>query len=173
MRPPVQKAVMMHVSTRFLSLFGLPLIAVFAVSCAQSGGELPTSPSSRSVGPSATAVGPSASYDATGTWRFVTTLGNDTDTFTTDVTQLANGNLQFLDDDNQLITLERLSQGAGAVITYRLSNIGSDGGDCDLRSHGTVRLDTRTNTITARIRLKELGCSNERAGVFVTGTKLN
>src|SRR5262245_494675 len=100
----------MNLSTRFVTLFGLPLITVFAVSCAQPGALL-TAPSSLTGAPAAAAVGPSASYDATGTWRFVSTLdGEDPETLITDVTQLANGNLQFLDDDNQLVTLERLSQ---------------------------------------------------------------
>lgn len=163
----------MNVSTRFLRLSGLLPIIVFAVSCAQPEGVLPTSPSSLSVAPSAAAVGPGASYNATGTWRFVTTdvHGNGAETFDTYVTQDGNGNLSFLDEDGALVTLERL--GTGVIITYRLSNIGSEGGECDIRIQGTPRLDTRTNTLTAPIRLKELGCSNGRLGAFVTGTKVS
>ena len=154
-------------STRLL--FGLPLLAVFA-GCAQPD-VVPTSPTS--AGSSATAVGPSAGYDATGRWHFVTTVDGVVDEdFETDVTQHSNGNLSFLNDEDELVTLERLSQGTGAIITYRVFSIGSEGGDCDLRVKGTVRLDTTTNTITATARLKELGCSNTRLGVFVTGTKL-
>jgi hypothetical protein len=164
-------------STRFLPLFSLLLITVFGVSCAQPGagdGVLPTSPSSLSAGPSATAAGPGASYNASGMWRFVTTEadGNVDEIFDANVTQDVNGNLSFLDEEGTLITLERL--GTGVVITYRLSFIGNEGGEeCDIRIQGTVRLDTRTNTMTGNVRLKELGCSNGRLGVVVTGTKLS
>lgn len=165
----------LDLSTRFLPLFGLFLITVVAVSCAQPGagdGVLPTSPSSVSAGPSAAALGPGASYDASGTWRFDTTdaHGNVEDTFVTEVSQDGNGNLSFLDDDGAPVTLERL--GTGVIITYRLSLTGNEGGDCDIRIQGTARLDTRTNTITVKVRLKELGCSNGRQGLVVTGTKL-
>jgi hypothetical protein len=162
-------------STRFLPLFGLLLITVFGVSCAQPGagdGVLPTSPSSLSAGPSATAAGPGASYNASGMWRFVTADadGNVDEIFDTNVTQDVNGNLSFLDEEGTPITLERL--GTGVIITYRLSLIGN-GDECDLRIQGTVRLDTRANTMTGNVRLKELGCSNGREGVVVTGTKLS
>jgi hypothetical protein len=163
----------MNLSTRFLRLFALLPVAVFAVSCAQPETS-PTSPTSVSAAASAVAAGPSAAYDATGTWRFVSTLdGEDPDTLVTEVTQLANGDLQFLDEDDSVVRLVRLSQGSGAVITYRLANTGSEGGACDIRSQGTVLLDTRTNTVTAHIRLKELGCEHQTAGVLVTGTKIS
>lgn len=164
---------MMHLSTRFLPLFGLPLITVFAVSCAQPGagyGVLPTSPSSLSVGPSAAALGPGASYNASGMWRFVTAdvHGNVDDTFDTNVSQDGNGNLSFLDEDGFPITLERL--GTGVIITYRLSLTSEEEGCDDVRVQGTARLDTRTNTMTLPIRLK--GCS-DTLGFVVTGTKLS
>ena len=170
---------MMNLSTRFLPLLGLPLITVFAVSCTQSGfgdGVGPTSPSSLSVAPSAAALGPGDSYNANGRWRFVIAdvHGNVDETFDTDVKQdPTNGNLSFRDEDGFLITLERLSPGSGAIITYRLSFIGNEGEDCDIRIQGTARLDTRTNTLTIAVRLKELGCSNGRDGSVVTGTKLS
>ena len=167
---------MMDLSTRSLTLFGVLLITVLAVSCAQAGAGgagLPTSPSSLSGGPVTVALGPGASYDASGMWRFVTTdvHGNVEESFDTNVSQDANGNLSLVDDDGIPITLERL--GTGVIITYRVSFISDEGGDCDVQGKGTARLDTRTNTITVPLRLKELGCSNERLGVFVTGTKLS
>ena len=63
--------------------------------------------------------------------------------------------------------LERL--GKGVIITYRLSAILNEDGDCDVRVQATVRLDTRSDTITAPLRLKSL-CSIERQGLLVTGT---
>jgi hypothetical protein len=170
---------MMDLSTRFLPLFGLSLITVFAVSCAQPGagdGVLPMSPSSLSVGQSAAALGPGASYDASGPWSFVLTdvHGNVDDTFETNVSQDANGNLSFLNEHGFLITLERL--GTGVIITYRQSQVvpPEGGGDCDIRIQGTARLDTRTNTLTGNLFLRELGCSHQHHGpLFYTGTKLS
>jgi hypothetical protein len=109
---------------------------------------------------------------------FVTTSanGNLDGTFDSDVHQDATtGNLSLLDEDGVPVTLERLSEGTGAVITYRLS-ISDDheaGSDCDIRVKGTARLDTRTNTMTMPFRLKQLGCENLRAGAVITGTKLS
>jgi hypothetical protein len=165
---------MMDLSARFLSRFGLLFITVFAVGCAQSGAGAPSSPSS--VGPSSAAVGPSAGYDATGRWHFVQTSSNPNlqDTFDADVHQDANGNLVLLLADDGNPVLERLSEGTGAIITYRLARTEPE--DCPLRVQGTARLDTRTNTITMPFRLKELGgggCGNERAGAVVTGTKIS
>jgi len=166
---------MMTLSTRFLPLFSLPLITVFAVSCSQPGAGSPTAPSALSGGPSATAVGPSAGYDATGRWRLsnIDEDGNVEDVFERDVTQDSNGNLHLLDEDGQPVTLERLSEGGGAMITYRVDFIGNEGGACDFRGKGTVLLATGTNTFTGHFRLKELGCQNARLGAGVTGTKLN
>src|SRR5687767_13926433 len=130
---------MMDLSTRSLSLCGVLLNTILAVSCAQTGAG-PTSPSSSlSGGPSATALGPGASYDASGMWRFVTTDadGNAEESFDTNVSQDANGNLSFLDEEGILITLERL--GTGVIITYRLSLVSHEG-DCELRIQGTPRL---------------------------------
>ena len=154
--------------------FIVSVLAVFAVSCAQPGA--PTTPSSLMGAPAANALGPSAGYNATGKWHFVQTSSNPNleDTFDADVTQdLVTGNLSLLDDDGQLVILERLSQGAGAIITYRIALISDEGGACDLRIQGTARLNTATDTITIPIRLKELGCENGRAGALVTGTKVN
>lgn len=169
----------MDLSTRSLPLFGVLLITVLGVSCAQPGagnGGLPTSPSSVSVGGSATALGPGASYDASGMWRFVVAdvHGNVEETFETNVSQDANGNLSFLDEDGFLITLERL--GTGVIITYRQYSTAppEGGGDCDIRVQGTARIDTRTNTLTGNVFLRELGCSHQHLGpLFVTGTKLS
>ena len=162
----------MQLSTRCLSLFGLPLVAALAVSCAQSGTGSLTSPSAASAGAAATAAGPSAGYNATGMWRFVSSLNGEVDTRDAFVTQLANGDLQFLDEDDVLVTLVRLSEGDGPIITYRLANVGDEGGECLVRAKGTILLYTRTNTLTANVRLKELGCDNQRAPVTITGSKL-
>ena len=100
--------------------------------------------------------------------------GNLEETFDTNVSQDANGNLSFVDEDGNPITLERL--GTGVIITYRQSSIvpPEGGGDCDVRIQGTARLDTRTNTLVGNIFLRELGCSHQHLGpVFVTGTKLS
>lgn len=172
---------MMASATRSLPLFGVLLTTVFAVSCAQPGagdGVLPTSPSSLSVGPSAAPLGPRASYDASGMWHFVVTdvHGNVEETFDSNVSQDANGNLTFLDEDGLLITLERLGTGTGVIIAYRQSQVvpPEGGGDCDILIQGTARLDTRTNTLTGNIFLRELGCSHQHLGpVFVTATKLS
>jgi hypothetical protein len=175
----------MKVSTRSLHGFGFLLFTAAAVGCAQPGVSdlaLPTSPSTVSVAPSRSlqsseiaTLGPGASYDASGMWHFVDAdvHGNDEETFDTIVSQDGNGDLSFVDPEGTPVTLERL--GTGVIITYRVSLIGSEGGegDCDIRIQGTARLDTRTNTMTAPIRLKELGCSNGRLGRVVTATKLN
>jgi len=176
----------MNVSTRSLRWLGILLFATGAVGCAQPGVSdvgLPTSPSSLSTGPSASLVppsriatlGPGASYNASGTWHFVVADidGTVNETFDTNVTQDANGNLSFLDEDGFPITLQRV--GTGVVIAYRLSFTaeGEEGTECDIRFQGTGRLDTRTNTLTANVHLRELGCSHERLGQVVTATKLS
>jgi hypothetical protein len=167
---------MMNLSTRFLPLFGLLLITVFAVSCAQSGvgdGIVPTSPSSLSVAPSAAALGPGDSYNANGMWHFVVAdvHGNVDETFDAKVSQDGNGNLSFVEPDGGLlISLERL--GTGVIIAYRLS-FTVDEDDCDILIQGTGRLDTRTNTMTVNLNLRELGCSNEVGHQVVTATKLS
>lgn len=164
----------MRVSTLSARWFGFSLFLIaVTVGCAQPGTGVPaplTSPSSLSV-PSAAAVGPSASYDATGCWRFVE---EGESPFVRYVSQdSSTGNLSFLDEDFSPIILERLSQGTGAIITYRISLIGDEGGECDIRIKGTVVLDTTTNTLTGRVRLKELGCSNGRLGAVITATKIS
>jgi hypothetical protein len=167
----------MGVSTLSVRRFGFFLLLIAGtVSCAQSGTGVPaplTALSSLSVGPSAAAVGPGASYNATGDWRFVTAFpGQPDEIFVAYVTQLPNGDLTFEEGDGP-VTLERLSQGGGNVITYRLFGSGPESGtDCDVRALGTARLDTTTNTLTANVRLKELGCDNQRVGFVVTATKL-
>ncbi len=160
----------MNLSTRFLTLFGLPLIIVFAVSCAQSGA--PTSPSNVSVDSSTAALGPGAAYNANGMWRFVVAdvHGEVDETFDANVSQDGNGNLSFQDSDGNPITLERL--GTGVIITYRLFLTGDVEEGCDIRIQGTARLDTRTDTITADVHLWETGCSHEVLQQVVTATKL-
>ena len=168
----------MNLPTRLLPLFGLPLIAVVAVSCAQPGpgdGVSPASPSALS-GPSATAAGPSAGYDASGTWCVVNTdaHGNPVDPpfeqlFSQDPDT---GDLLFT-DEGEPRRAERLSNGQGKILTYQLSFNGNEGGECDLRIKGTILLDTTTDTFTsANLRLKSL-CSSDRLGVGVRGTKGN
>jgi hypothetical protein len=167
----------MRVSTLSARWFGFFLLLIAGtVGCAESGTGVPaslTAPSSLSVGPSAAAIGPGAGYDATGMWRFVTTFpGEPDEIFDAQVTQAPNGDFTFEENDGP-VTLERLSQGDGKVITYRLFGSGPESGtDCDVRAQGTARLDTTTNTLTANVRLKELGCDNQRVGFVVTATKL-
>jgi hypothetical protein len=168
----------MRVSTLSARWFGFSLLLIAGtVGCAQSetgAPASPTSPSSLSGGPSATAVGPSAGYDASGTWCVVNTdaHGNPVDPpfeqlFSQDPDT---GDLLFT-DEGQLVRAERLSNGQGKIITYQVSFIGNEGGECDLRIKGTILLDTTTNTFTsANLRLKSL-CSNERFGAGVIGTK--
>lgn len=160
----------MNLSTRFLTLFGLPLIIVLAVSCAQPGA--PTSPSTLSTGGTAAALGPGAAYNANGMWRFVVAdvQGNVDETFAANVSQDGNGNLSFQDADGNPITLERL--GTGVIITYRLFLTGDVDEGCDIRIQGTARLDTRTDTMTANVQLKQTGCSQEVLRQVVTATKL-
>ena len=142
----------MGVFTR-LRCFGILLFTIGAVGCARPG----------------------APFNASGMWRFVTTNvdGAVEETFVTNVVQDGNGNLLFLDSDGRPVTLERL--GTGVIITYRLSQIGSeDGGDCDMHIEGTARLDTRTNTIAMNnLLLRELGCSHQKLRLSVTATKLS
>lgn len=163
----------MNLSARFLNLFGLFVITLFAVSCAQPGA--PTSPSTLSGGSSTAALGPGASYDASGMWHFVVAdvHGNVDETFDTDVSQDADGNLSFQDSDGNPVTLERL--GTGVIITYRLLLTGDvEEQECDVRLQGTARLDTRTNTLTVDFLLRELGCSHEVLPAQVaTATKLS
>ena len=163
---------MVDLSTRSLSLFGVLLITALAAGCAQSG-DGPTSPSAMSLASSGAASAPGASYDATGTWHFVTTdaEGNVIEDIETAVSQDGHGNISFMNDADELITLERI--GSGVVILYRLAAVSDEGGDCDVRIHATVRLDTRTNTLTGALRLNERGCSNEKAKWTVTGTKVS
>ena len=174
----------MGVSTHLMRRFGILLLtAVGAVGCAQlgdTGGALPTSPSSLSAGPVAfsetdvftTMAGPGASYDVDGTtWRIVVyngaspNAGIDGD-FETVFTQDSDGNITFVDDDGNTITLTRL--GTGVINTYRISFV-ADTSPCDFELSGVVRLDTRTNTGNARVRITTDDCSQ---GVqFVTLTK--
>ena len=162
----------MRVSTFSVRWFGLLLfLTAGTVGCAQSGTGVPTSltsPSSLS-----SAIGPGASYDATGMWHFVTTFpGNPDESADAYVTQDADGNLSFV-DDGEVITLERI--GTGVIITYRLSHAGPESGTaCDVLAQGTGQLDTRTNTLTVKLMLRELGCSHQVVpGIVVTGTKLS
>jgi hypothetical protein len=171
----------MDVSTRSLSWFGILLFTIGAVGCAQPGVSeiaLPTAPSSPSAGPSASSVppsgipiatlGPGASYDATGPWHFVVAdvHGNVEETFDANFTQDSEGNISFVDDDGNLITLKRL--GTGVIITYRLS-FTAEATPCDFSIHGTGRLDTRTNTMTLNAAIRDNDCSH---GVLaVTATK--
>jgi hypothetical protein len=106
-------------------------------------------------------------------WRLVTTDGdgNVIEDIETIVSQDVNGNLSFVNEADELVILERI--GTGVIILYRVSGVSDEGGECDVRINVTVRLDTRTNTLTGRINLKELGCSNERAGWTVNGRKLS
>jgi hypothetical protein len=159
-----------------IRVVALCFISLFAVSCAQ-GGASPTSPSALTA-PAAAAVGPSAGYSATGRWHFVQTSANPNlnDTWDADVLQdPTTGNLTVHDDEGNPVTLERLSQGTGTIITYRIDFTSVEGsGPCDLLGiKGTARLDTTTNTLTLPIRLKQLGCENERAGAVVVATKLS
>jgi hypothetical protein len=83
------------------------------------------------------------------------------------------GDLTFLDNDHFLVTLERLSNGEGAIITYRQADIETGSRGCDFRVMGTARLDTTTNTMTMPYRLKQLDCDNLRVGGILTGTKIS
>ena len=65
----------MPLSSRYLSVLAIPLIAVLAVSCAQSSSGSLTSPGG--VPAASPTAGPSAGYDATGMWRFVSTFNGD------------------------------------------------------------------------------------------------
>jgi len=59
-------------------------------------------------------------------------------------------------------------------ITYRLFLTGDEEEtQCDIRIQGTGRLDTRSNTMTVNVHLRELGCSHEvLPPQVVTATKL-
>jgi hypothetical protein len=148
--------------------FALVIMLVGAAGCVQSSPGDVTSPSSLVGGASGTQAGPGASYDATGLWQFVITdiHGEVDEIFDANVSQDGEGNLSFVDDDGNLITLTRL--GTGVVITYRLELTGDDT-PCDFRFKGTARLDTRTNTMTVNVAFRDNECSH---GVFiVTATK--
>ena len=127
---------------------------LFVVGCTQSTS--PTMASSGVTAPTSAQVSPGASYDASGRWRVVDTdvHGNDAEVSFTDITQDGDGNLHFL-DEGLPVTAERL--GTGVIITYRLSFIGNEGGDCDIQIQA-MRLDTRTNTMTMNVLVRELGC---------------
>jgi hypothetical protein len=108
-------------------------------------------------------------------WHFVVAdvHGVVDETFDANVSQDGNGNLSFQDPEGNPITLERL--GTGVIITYRLLLTGDEEEtECDIRIQGTARLDTRTNTMTVNVLLRELGCSHEvLPAQVVTATKLN
>jgi len=167
----------MRVSILLARSFSLFVVLIAGtVGCAQPGTGVPgpsAASSYLSVGPSATAAGPSADYDASGPWCLANTdaHGNlDGSPWTTNIIQDPNtGNLSLTDEDGFPVTLERLSNGAGAIITYRVNFIGDEDG-CDIRVMGTGRLDTTANTFTMPIRLKGLTCKG-RIGAGVIGTK--
>jgi hypothetical protein len=142
---------------------------LFVVGCSQSTS--PTVPSSAlaASAPASAQLGPGASYDPTGLWHFVTTInGNLDSTFDSNASQDSDGNLHFVDDEGEPITLERL--GTGVIITYSLSVTSAESGCDAVRVRALARLDTRTNTITIPLRLT--GCS-QTGEIVVTGTKLS
>jgi hypothetical protein len=169
----------MRVSTLSARWFSFILLLIAGtVGCGQSGTGVPaplTAPSSLSV-PSTAALGPSAGYNASGTWSFVFTdvHGNFDGDFDSEVHQdPVTGDLTFLDNDDFPVTMERLSNGSGAIITYRVYDIDThENGGCAIRVMGTVRLDTTTNTLTMPYRLKGLTC-NGRLGGILNGTKIS
>jgi len=168
----------MDVPARRLRWLGVMLFSICLAGCSQpAGGDLalPISPSAVSAGPSASVpsgevarLGPGASYDPTGIWHFVVSdvHGEVQETFDADMHQDADGNLSFIDDDGNLITLRRL--GTGVVSTYRLSFV-SDEEPCDFKVSGTARLDTRTETITINAAVQDTDCSH--AALVVNATR--
>jgi hypothetical protein len=153
----------MGMSTHARRRFGVLLLMIVAtVGCAQFGGEnaaLPTAPSSLSEGPSARMAGPGVSYDATGSWHAVVIDQRSPDTiaeeFNADLTQDADGTITFLRfGAPQVLT----RKGTGLIITYDVS-IFVASSPCNFDLSGTARLDTRTNTITARVVGTENDCT--------------
>jgi hypothetical protein len=147
-------------------------MVVSSVGCSQSGiGALnsPTAPSSLSTGPSVwsesgeftTLAGPGDSCDIDDTrWRFVVYNGPNTNApldgdFETVFHQDGDGNITFVDDDDNTITLTRL--GTGVITTYRISLL-VDSSPCDFEVSGVVKIDTRTNTGDAHVRITADDC---------------
>jgi hypothetical protein len=116
-------------------------------------------------------LGPGASYDATGTWHFETTInGNVEAAFDTYVTQDANGNLHLVDEDGSPETFERV--GTGVIIAYRVSGTSPESGCDAVRFSATPLLDTRANPNTITLTFRLTGCSQTEA-VIVNGTRLS
>ena len=168
-----------HLTRRFGILF---LTGIGAVGCTQvgdSGAALPTSPSSLSAVPLAssepgmqTMAGPGASYNVDGTtWTFVVYNGPNANApldgdFDAVLHQDSDGNITFLDDDNNTVTFTRL--GTGVMSTYKVSLV-ADASPCDFEVSGIARLDTRTDAGTANVVITTDDCS--RGVQYVTFSK--
>lgn len=162
--------VSIHLMRRFSVLF---LTAVGAAGCGQGASDavLPSAPSSFSAGPvassdagvSTTMAGPGDSYSVDGTtWTFVVYNGPSANSpldgdFDSVLHQDSAGNVTFLDDDGNTITFTRL--GTGATISYKVSLV-ADAAPCDFEVSGIARLDTRTDTGTANVVIRDSDCSH-------------
>ena len=179
----------MGASSLSLRWFGCLVIIVSAAGCSHDASNVasPTapsslagssaslsdsrSPSSPQAGVVTPAAGPGASYDANGSWHFVVFDGASPNAsiegdFDAVFKQDADGNISFVDDDGNTITLTRL--GTGVIITYKVSFV-ADTSPCDFELSGILQLDTRTNTGKAHVRVNGDDCSH---GVqYVTLTK--
>jgi hypothetical protein len=167
---------MMNLSSRFLPLFGLPLIAtLFVVGCSQ--GSSPSVAPSAVTAPTSVPAAPPP-YDAGGPWHasFVITsmsgeelLSGEGDlTFTQD----SDGNLHGVNpEEGTQITLLRRGKGLGAKVTYDMSLFEPSSSGCPEDMSGVGQIDVATNTLTASLIGVLEGCQNNKVVLSITATK--
>jgi hypothetical protein len=167
---------MMNLSTRFLPLFGLPLIAtLFVVGCAQ-GPSASVAPSAVTA-PTAAPVAPPP-YDASGTWHnsFVITSMSGEELLSGEgdltLTQDSDGNLHGVNpEEGTQITMVRRGNGVGQKVTYDISSFEPSSSGCPEVLSGVGQIDVATNTFTARLTGVLEGCQNNKVVLSISATK--
>lgn len=166
----------MNLSSRFLPLFGFPLIfSVFVVGCAQ-GPSASIAPSAVTA-PASAPVAP-APYDASGTWHssFVITSMSGEELLSGEgdltLTQDADGNLHGVNpEEGTQTTLLRRGKGLGQTVTYDISSFEPSSSGCPEDLSGTAHIDVSTNTLRARLTGVLEGCQNNQVVLSITATK--
>jgi hypothetical protein len=153
---------MMNLSSRFLPLFGLPLIAtLFVVGCSQ--GSSPSVAPSAVTAPTSVPAAPPP-YDAGGPWHasfVITSMSQDSD-----------GNLHGVNpEEGTQITLLRRGKGLGAKVTYDMSLFEPSSSGCPEDMSGVGQIDVATNTLTASLIGVLEGCQNNKVVLSITATK--
>jgi hypothetical protein len=148
---------------------------VFVVGCSQMGQSTsPTAPSSALTAPTSLAggtsvslsqssrvaqLGPGASYDATGSWHFVTTdqrTGEVLGVCDAFLTQDSDGNISFTDCGGHPVSITRV--GSGRTLAYKTS-ASFAASPCNVNISGTTQVDTTTNTGVTHLSGTDSHCS--------------